>query len=159
MYRFLLLKEELASGCVKKLKVSSPARDKNFGNEATYSKIYSLNVKQGWKQGTRISFGASNDGKFPKMTFVLTEKKHKHFERRGNDLVWQCTITPNQAKEGQNLKVPLLGGVFFNFSTLDKVPIQQGHVMRLKGKGILAKGGYEKGDLIIEFHIKEKSGK
>jgi len=31
--------------------------------------------------------------------------------------------------------------------------------MRLKGKGILAKGGYEKGDLIIEFHLKEKSGK
>jgi molecular chaperone DnaJ len=77
-------------------------------------------------------------------------KSHEFFVRRGNDIACEMAINFAKAALGGNVEVPTLEG----FNTL-KIPAgtQNGHVFRLKGKGVAHIDGKGRGDQLIEIKI------
>ena len=60
-------------------------------------KVLTINVKPGWKSGTKITFQREGDqapNKIPAdIIFIIRDKPHQHFKREGSDLKHQCKIT------------------------------------------------------------------
>lgn len=88
--------EDLAQGTVKKLKLK-------FQNGL--EKVYSIDIKRGWKQGTKVTFKGNQN--LPTMVFVIQEAPHKYLRRDGNNLHYTCWISEAQTKGGFKVKVPL----------------------------------------------------
>ncbi|KAL9178723.1 hypothetical protein ACHAXT_003854 [Thalassiosira profunda] len=140
--------EDLSKGCTKKLKVSYPSAGE---------KVYSLRIKPGWKDGTKIKFDASRsvnpetgmEADYPPITFVVREKKHPFLQRIGNDLLWKCKLTSRQAEKGAKLRLPLPDGSALEIET--KKGARSGETMRMEGRGMATKSGV--GAVLIEFVI------
>ncbi|KAL7553185.1 hypothetical protein ACHAWF_016444, partial [Thalassiosira exigua] len=141
--------EELCAGCTKKLKVSYPSSGE---------RIYTVRVKPGWKDGTKVKFPASQsvdpgtgvEASFPPMTFVVREKKHPYLQHVDNDLIWRCKLTQRQAERGAKLRLPLPDGSALEVES--KKGARTGERTRVRGRGMPLKGG-ERGDVVIEFVI------
>jgi DnaJ homolog subfamily B member 4 len=115
--------EELYTGATKKLKVS-------FGNKGGQqqtqqqqkTRLYKVDIQPGYKEGTKISFpAAATTSGGPKMVFVVKERPHPAFRRRGNDLVYRHRLAPPLAGKEQEkpeprrirLSIPLLDGTIW----------------------------------------------
>lgn len=148
--------DELSKGCRKRLKVKHNVDDPiRMGSGDFEEKIYTIDVKPGWKSGTKINF--KPQGSFPPITFVLKEKSHKYLVRKNNDLIWKCNISDSQADKALKLKLPLPDGTTVDVLTEDILPIRDGDTKLIPGKGMPIKGGPYRGDLIIEFQVKKVS--
>jgi len=150
---FVCTLEDLMHGCTKKLKVTMPGNQNEY--EDSVDKVYTLNVKPGWKPGTKIHFKGSSP--FPPITFILKEKEHVFLKRNGNDLIWVCTLSEKQAQEGAKVKLPLPDGeelvLVTNQDSRIELPIRENDVVTLEGKGMPIKGGPERGNLVIRFRV------
>ena len=136
------------------MKVKNPGVDPLTGQVTVVEKVFTIQVKPGWKSGTKVKFKSQNG--FPSMTFVLKEKVHPYFQRVDNDLVWKSTLSPKQAENGVKLNIPLPSGESLSISTVEKSPICNGDEMIISAKGMPIKGDIEnKGDLIIKIRVKE----
>ena len=149
------------SGCTKKLKVNMPSIDPMTGQQQNVEKIYTIEVQPGWKEGTKVRFKASKDGMFPPMIFFLKERKHKYIQRRGDDLVFKCTVSDRQAEKGAKLKIPLPDGTVLEVKT-EPDEIYENYEKRIIGKGMPVRGSQIEvnkriGDFLIEFRIREQS--
>ena len=147
--------EDLADpkGRKKKFKVTNPVINPMTGESVTEQRVYTVDVKPGWKVGTKIKFPAR--GGFPPMIFVLREKPHPYLKREGDDLLWKCRISKIQSEKGAKLTIPLPDGEILNVLTKEKAPTRSGQRMTVVGKGMPIKGGPQRGDLIIEFQVSE----
>ena len=128
--------EELAQGCTKKLKVTFPNNQK----------IYKITIPQGTTINTKIQYS--------KITFVIKPKKHKHFDLKGNNLIWKCKITKKQASNpnGLKLNVPLPTGENFTCMTKEYLnEVFNGSRIEIEKKGMPLKNGF--GKLVIEFCV------
>ena len=81
--------EDLYTGIIKKMKIS---RKKHINNTIiTESEILSIDIKPGWKEGTKITFnnkGDVNIGSEPAdIVFVIKYKPHSLFTRQDNNLI------------------------------------------------------------------------
>lgn len=140
--------EDLATGATKKFKVSHPVSV----NGQIDSKIYEVSLKRGWKAGTKIKF-PPKDG-FPGIIFVVEEKEHPFMDRVGDDLVYRCKVTSKQAATGVKISIPLPDGEVLTVKAhKDELPIQEGQILTVPGKGMPIKGGPKRGDLLIIFSI------
>ena len=140
--------EEICQGCTKKLKVFFPLSGE---------KIYTLHIRPGWKEGTKIKFPSSRsknasgmDVEYPPITFVVHEKRHPFLKHHGNDLYWKCKLTSQQAGKGAKVRLPLPDGSTLEVSS--KKGMKSGELMRVEGRGMPTKNG-ERGDVIIEFLV------
>ena len=135
--------EELSTGATKKLKVKfAPG----------YSRIFKVDVKKGWKAGTKVRFPPK--GEFPGIVFVVKEKKHGSFKRQNNDLIYRHKLSPRtkQNKEPVQLTVPLLdGSIWSRIIPGDSSLLRTGQKLTVPDLGMPIKGGPAKGNLIIEF--------
>lgn len=92
----------------------------------TKTKNYTIDVRPGWKAGTKIKFNQSRNQAaqvFPSIIFVLKEKEHKYLVRDTNDLIMKEIIylTPKQCKKGGiKITVPLPDGEIYSFETKPK---------------------------------------
>ena len=80
----------------------------------------------------------------------LSVKPHKLFQRQGNDILYDLSISFPQAALGDEIRVPSLDG------KLDlKIPpgTQSGETFRLKGKGIPHINAKKRGDLLVKVHV------
>ena len=141
--------EELAKGGTKRLKVTHPIGDQLM------EEIYVIDLKPGWKEGTRVKFPARHGGFFPAMVFVVKEKPHAFLTRHGNDLYYQCEITERQAERGAKIRIPLPTGETLEVKA--EGPMDDGHVMTVPQKGMPIRGGPRRGNMKIEFKIIESS--
>jgi len=151
--------EELYHGRKKNMKITRKRLNSDHKSLRTESKILTIDIKKGWKAGTKITFEGEGDENI-NMTpgdiqFIIQEKKHDVFERNGNDLVKTVNITLKQA----------LCGINVNVLTLDKrrlkIPITEntiypGYIHRVIGEGmpISKTNGMKRGNLLIKFNIK-----
>lgn len=144
--------EELYVGCPKKMKIT---RKKQQGqNILTEEKILTIDVKSGWKKGTKITFPNEGDQlqgvPAADIVFTLTEKPHTRFKREGNNLIYTETIDLEAALCGTTVQVRTLD------DRLLRVPINDvvcpGYSKTVRGEGMpVSKRPGEKGDLIIKF--------
>ncbi|KAM3378805.1 hypothetical protein BC332_21324 [Capsicum chinense] len=148
--------EELYSGSTRKMKISRTVVDKN-GWLVTESEILTIDVKPGWKKGTKITFpdkGNEQLNQLPAdLVFVIDEKPHDVYKRDGNDLIRNYKVTLAEA----------LGGTTVNLTTLDSreltIPVNQ--IVRPGYELVVAKEGMpitkepgNRGDLKIKFDVK-----
>jgi DnaJ-class molecular chaperone len=142
--------EELATGATKKLKVTFQE-----GQE----KVYTIHLKPGWKEGTKLTFDGSSKSVHPTMVFEIRQAPHKYLRRDGNNLHYTCWISESQTKGGINVKIPLPTGDAWSkiIPKSDERAVSSGEKMVIPSKGMPIKGGPERGDLIIEFRVRRSA--
>ncbi|CAH2038314.1 unnamed protein product [Thlaspi arvense] len=147
--------EELCHGGVKNIKIT---RDiiTDEGLIKKQEETLRVNIKPGWKKGTKITFeGVGNEkpGYLPEdITFVVEEKRHPLFKRRGDDIEIAVEIPLLKALTGCKLSVPLLSGESMSISVGEV--IFHGFEKAIKGQGLPnAKEEGKRGDLKITFLV------
>lgn len=150
--------EDIAKGCTKKMKITRHVTNPDNQSVRREDKVLTINIKPGWKSGTRITFQREGDhlpGKIPAdIVFVIRDKPHPQYKRESADLRFTAKISLRDALCGTIVEVPTLYG--------DKIPIDLSKEIirptttrRIIGKGIpYPKDTSKKGDIIVVFDIK-----
>lgn len=149
--------EDIAKGCVKKMKISRRVLQQD-GSTKKEDKVLTITVKPGWKAGTRITFQREGDQSRHKIpadiVFTIRDKPHPQFKREGSDLRYTASITLKQALYGCVIKVPTMNGDKVTINFTNEI-VNPKTVKRLQGYGLpLPKEPSRKGDLIVNFDIK-----
>eukprot|EP01025_Chloroclados_australasicus_P028837 TRINITY_DN285_c0_g1_i1.p1 TRINITY_DN285_c0_g1~~TRINITY_DN285_c0_g1_i1.p1 ORF type:complete len:340 (-),score=51.15 TRINITY_DN285_c0_g1_i1:245-1264(-) len=148
--------EELYKGNTRKLKVRRNLMDSS-GQSMQVEEILEIDVKPGWKEGTKITFPEKGDerpGVTPSdLQFIIKEKPHPYFKRAGNDLIYSASVALVDALCGGTLTINQLDGrqLQIPYNQLSSSSMER----RKHGEGmpISKTAGKEKGDLLIKFNI------
>ena len=149
--------EDIAKGVEKKMKISRSVYDE-MGNQRNEEKVLTINVKPGWKAGTKVTFAREGDkipGKVPAdITFIIRDKPHAVFTREGSNICYKHQLTLKEALCGSVAQIPTLDGKKVGLNLLDEV-IKPTTVKRLQGYGLpYPKDPSKKGELVVTFDIK-----
>jgi hypothetical protein len=90
--------EDIYKGTTKKLKVT-----KKLMSGREESNVLEINVKAGWKAGTKVRFagaGSETPSGAQDMVFVIEEKPHATFKREGDDLIYTLQVPLVDALSG-----------------------------------------------------------
>lgn len=157
-YPLLVTLEELFYGTTKKMKISRKVLNPD-GTTSPQDKIVTINIKRGWKAGTKITYPREGDqsvGRTPAdVVFVVQEKQHPQFTREGNDLNHTFDISLRDALCGTEVQVqvPTIEGANVHLPLNEIISPQT--VRRIPGHGMpLSKQPDARGDLIVTFNIK-----
>ncbi|CAF2089062.1 unnamed protein product [Brassica napus] len=147
--------EELYSGSTRKMKISRSLIDTN-GRQGQETEVLTIDVKPGWKKGTKIKFpdkGNETVNQLPAdLVFVIDEKPHDLFKRDGNDLITSTRVTLAEAIGGTTVSINTLDGRNVPVGVTDI--ISPGHEHVVPGEGMpVAKEPRNKGDLKIKFDV------
>ena len=89
--------EEIASGTTKKMKISRKVINAESRSTRMEDKVLTIEIKPGWKQGTKITFpreGDQNPASIPAdIVFIIKDKVHPVFRRDGSDLFYTAKIS------------------------------------------------------------------
>ncbi|KAG6527916.1 hypothetical protein ZIOFF_010051 [Zingiber officinale] len=148
--------EELYKGTTKKMKISREILDAS-GKTMTVEEILTIDVKPGWKKGTKITFPAKGNESpnvvAADIAFIIDEKPHPLFSREGNDLVTTQKISLAEALTGYTAHLTTLDGRSLTIP-ISKV-IHPGYEEVVPGEGMpIPKDPSRKGNLRIKFDIK-----
>ena len=149
--------EELYLGCTKKMKISRKVISSLDGRTTSEDKVVSVEVKPGWKRGTKVTFPQEGDqavGKIPSdIVFMIEEKPHPQFEREGNNLRHKAKLTLRTALCGGEVTVPHIDGTSSK-KMLDRV-VGPDTVDVIAGQGMpISKEPGKRGDLLLSYNIK-----
>ena len=144
--------EDLYHGGVKKMKLN---RKGISGNKE--SKVMTINIKPGWKVGTKINF--ANEGDYQRecharqtVQFILEEKPHPIFKREGNNLKMNLPLTFKESLCGFSKEVNTIDGR--RIPLLRSSPIQPNTSTTYPGLGMpISKLPGSRGDLEIVFKV------
>ncbi len=82
--------------------------------------------------------------------FEIREKEHQHFNRQGNNILYDLTISFPDAALGGEVEVPTLeGSAMLNI----EAGTQPGTVLRMRDKGIPNLNSYGRGDQLIRVNV------
>ncbi|KAH7865933.1 hypothetical protein Vadar_013304 [Vaccinium darrowii] len=148
--------EDLYKGTSKKMKISREVNDAS-GRPTTVEEILTIEIKPGWKKGTKITFpekGNEQRGVIPSdLVFIVDEKPHNVFKRDGNDLVITQKISLVEALTGYTAQITTLDGR--NLTVPINAIISPTYEEVVKGEGMpIPKEPSKKGNLRIKFNIK-----
>ncbi|RDX97967.1 DnaJ-like subfamily B member 13 [Mucuna pruriens] len=148
--------EDLYKGTTKKMKISRDVNDSS-GRPTTVEEILTIEIKPGWKKGTKITFpekGNEQRGVIPAdLVFIIDEKPHSLFKRDGNDLVVTQKISLVEALTGYTVQLTTLDGR--NLTIPINSIVSPTHEEVVKGEGMpIPKEPSKKGNLRIKFNIK-----
>ncbi|KAF5737241.1 dnaJ subfamily B member 13-like [Tripterygium wilfordii] len=148
--------EDLYKGTTKKMKISRDVADSS-GRPTTVEEILTIEIKPGWKKGTKITFpekGNEQRGVIPSdLVFIIDEKPHGVFKRDGNDLIVTQKISLVEALTGYTAQVTTLDGRNLTISINSVISPTYEEV--IKGEGMpIPKEPTRKGNLRIKFNIK-----
>lgn len=149
--------EDILRGCTKKMKISRRVMQPD-GSTKHEDKVLTINVKPGWKAGTKITFQKEGDqgrGKVPAdIVFIIRDKPHPLFRREGSDIRYTCKISLKQALCGTVVEVPTLHGEKITLKLTEEI-VKPNMVKRIQGQGLpFPKEPSRKGDLLISFDIR-----
>ncbi|KAJ9166677.1 hypothetical protein P3X46_021389 [Hevea brasiliensis] len=148
--------EELCYGCMKKIKVTRDVLT-NTGQIIQEEEILIINVKPGWKKGTKITFegmGNERPGTCPAdITFVIAEKRHPLFQREGDNLKIVVEIPLLKALTGCEISIPLLGGENMTTLMIEDI-IHPGYEKIIIGQGMtITEEEGKRGNLKVTFLV------
>lgn len=123
----------------------------------TVEEILTIEIKPGWKKGTKITFpekGNEQRGIIPSdLVFIVDEKPHAVFKRDGNDLVMTQKIPLVEALTGYTAQVSTLDGRSVTVPINNVISPSYEEVV--KGEGMpIPKDPSKKGNLRIKFTVK-----
>ena len=157
--------EDLYTGATKKLKVG-----KRLANGKTEEKVLQIEVKKGWKKGTKVRFaGAGNEiapGRSQDLVFIIAEKPHPRFTRENDDLHIKLPLPlvdaldpPKAGSAGSKRNIQTLDGRTIDVPLpqpgLGKTTISPGRTTRIANEGmpISKTDGKRKGDLVVTWDL------
>nr|KYP33594.1 DnaJ isogeny subfamily B member 13 [Cajanus cajan] len=148
--------EDLYKGTTKKMKISRDVSDAT-GRPTTVEEILTIEIKPGWKKGTKITFpekGNEQRGVIPAdLVFIIDEKPHSIFKRDGNDLVVTQKVSLVEALTGYTVQLTTLDGR--NLTIPVNSIISPTYEEVVKGEGMpIPKEPSKRGNLRIKFNIK-----
>jgi DnaJ family protein B protein 4 len=122
----------------------------------TIEEILKIDIKPGWKKGTKITFpekGNQEPGTIPAdLIFVVDEKPHPVFKRDGNDLVVNQKMSLLEALTGKTIELTTLDGRYLTVPVSDIV--KPGHEVLILDEGMpVSKEPNKRGNLRIKFDI------
>ncbi|XP_074642866.1 dnaJ homolog subfamily B member 4-like [Tubulanus polymorphus] len=147
--------EDIFNGTVKKMKISRKILDgKTVRKE---DKILQVEIKKGWKAGTKITFpkeGDQNPNTIPAdIVFVVKDKPHPVFTRDGSDTIYKAKISLRDALCGGTINVPTIDGKKIPLRLTDIV--KPGSKRKINSEGLPhPKQPTKRGDLVVEFDVK-----
>lgn len=141
---------DLATGATKKMKI------KRKGPAGQEEKILTVNIKPGWKAGTKITFPNEGDmqpdGSTQDVVFVIEEKPVPGYKRIDNDVEVILDLTLKEALCGFSKIVETLDGK--KLKVENKRPVSPGHNIRYPGRGMpISKKPGQCGDLLIHINV------
>lgn len=156
-HQLLVSLEEVLKGCTKKMKITRKVLNADGKSYRKEDKVLTINVKPGWKAGTKITFqreGDQNVNAIPAdIVFVIKDKPHPHFKREGADIIYTAKISLKDALCGCQFNVPTLTGE--TIPVRIKEVVKPSTVRRMAGHGLpYPKEPNRRGDLLIHFDIK-----
>ncbi|GFP97667.1 Dnaj homolog subfamily b member 13 [Phtheirospermum japonicum] len=148
--------EDLYTGCTRKMKISRNVLD-SHGKLRVLEEILTIDIKPGWKKGTKITFpekGNEEPGVIPAdLIFVLDEKHHPLYTRDGNDLLVKQEITLLESLTGKTLEFATLDGRNITVPLTDIV--KPGHEILVPNEGMpISKDPRKKGNLRIQIDVR-----
>jgi DnaJ family protein B protein 4 len=149
--------EELATGVLKKLKVTARAFDEQR-QPIQRSSVIELDIKPGFQAGTKLTFNNRGDqlqpgGPAGDLQFVIAEKPHQWFKRQGADIIYEATVSLKAALTGCKITLKDLYGEEVTLTT--DTPVQPGSERRIVGHGLPNRmAGGKKGDLVVRFTVR-----
>ncbi|XP_010546038.1 PREDICTED: dnaJ homolog subfamily B member 13 [Tarenaya hassleriana] len=151
--------EDLYKGVKKKMKISRNVYDAS-GKVRSVEEILTIELKPGWKKGTKITFpekGNQEPGIMPAdLIFVVGEKHHPVYKRDGNDLVVNQEITLLEALTGKTLELITLDRRNLLIPLTDIVKPDSEIVVPNEGMPISKEPG-KKGNLRVKFSVRYPS--
>ena len=135
--------------------VSDPCHDCHGSGTVEKVKTLKVKVPAGVDDGSRLRVAnegaaGAKGGPHGDLYVYLFVKRHKFFERDGNDVYCEVPINIVQATLGAEVEVPTLDG-----KVVMKIPegTQPGRVMRLRGKGIPRLRNSGRGDQLVRIKV------
>lgn len=148
--------EELYKGATKRMKISREISDAS-GKTLPVEEILTIDIKPGWKKGTKITFpdkGNEQPNVIPSdLVFIIDEKPHGVFTRDGNDLVLTQKISLAEALTGYTVHVTTLDGRSLTIPVNTVINPNYEEVVPREGMPI-PKEPTRRGNLRIKFNIK-----
>ncbi|KAK6180159.1 hypothetical protein SNE40_012357 [Patella caerulea] len=148
--------EDILNGTTKKLKITRKVLNADGRSTRSEEKILSVDIKKGWKAGTKITFpneGDQSPTNVPAdIVFIIKDKPHPTFTRDDIDIRYKATISLKDALCGGTINIPTLDGrrIPLNLSNVVKPKT----IRRIQGEGLPhPKQNTKRGDLIVEFDI------
>lgn len=142
--------EDIYTGTTKRVKIS--VNRVSAGGKVSTEKT--IPIKPGYKDGTKITFereGEEEPNKDPgDVTFIIQSKPHDKYTRDGDDLVYSCPVSLEEALTGVNRRIRTLDGRHIPLN-LQGVTGDVPHLIR--GEGMMNNKKQAKGDLRIKFLI------
>ena len=147
--------EEFYKGTTKKIKLNKRIQDSNSRLITNVEKILEIQIRPGYKSGTKIRFEGEGDELIGQprqdLVFVLKERKHDKFQRDGDNLIYDVNISITESLCGFSKTIEGIDGISFNLVVDVCSPPEGVHI--IKNKGMKKKSsGY--GDLIVKYNIK-----
>ncbi|GAB4826999.1 hypothetical protein Ancab_033879 [Ancistrocladus abbreviatus] len=148
--------EELYKGTTKKMKISREIADAS-GKTIAVEEILTIDIKPGWKKGTKITFpekGNEQPGVIPSdLVFIIDEKPHSAFTRDGNDLVVTQKISLAEALTGYTVHLTTLDGRTLTIPINNVIHPTYEEIVPKEGMPI-PKDPSKRGNLRIKFNIR-----
>uniref|UniRef100_A0A803QJK6 J domain-containing protein n=1 Tax=Cannabis sativa TaxID=3483 RepID=A0A803QJK6_CANSA len=148
--------EDLYKGTTKRMKISRDIVDVS-GKTMKVEEILTIDVKPGWKKGTKITFpekGNEQPNIVPAdLVFIIDEKPHSVFTRDGNDLIVTQKISLAEALTGYTVHLTTLDGRNLTIPINNVIHPTYEEVVPREGMPI-PKDPTKKGNLRIKFNIR-----
>ncbi len=145
--------EDLYTGTTKRVRITKKIADAS-GTLVPVTVEKEIQVKPGWKNGTKITFEREGDelpGIIPAdIIFVIQAKPHERFERDGDNLIYHCPVTLYEALCGVRTTVQHLDGRVLN---IDVKHVTPDTVKIIPAEGMPNSKTKTKGDLRVKFRI------
>jgi len=147
--------EELYTGTHKKMKITKRIQDSNTHQITEVKNIIHIDIKKGWKEGTKIRFEGEGDELigYPRqdLVFTIEEKPNLKFKRIVNDLKYTTEITLGESIYGFNKDIYFLNGKILTLNVTDCSPPGGVHIVDNYG---MPKRDGSFGNLQIYYKIK-----
>ncbi|CAI9285301.1 unnamed protein product [Lactuca saligna] len=148
--------EDLYKGAKKKMKISRTVANSS-GKIRTVEEILTIEIKPGWKKGTKITFpekGNQEPGVIAAdLIFIIDEKPHEIFTRDGNDLTMNQEIPLLEALTGKTLEITTLDARILRIPVTEIV--KPGYELTVPNEGMpVSKEPRKKGNLVIKFDVR-----
>lgn len=149
--------EDIYNGVQKKMKIERRIyTNTNIRNE---SEIVIIDVKPGWKEGTKITFPKKGDIKpnieSADVIFIIKQKNHDIFIRDNNDLIMILNIDLEEATHGFDKYIRGIDNKQINICMQNSIETSN-YVHKIKNEGMLIRKEGKiigRGDLLVKFNI------